>query len=150
MSERPHLRQRALQLLTRRDYSRAELEARLAAEAESAEQLAAVLDALQGERLLSDPRYAAQRVSARGGRYGNLRLRQELREKGVGDEDIATALLTGGDEQERCRAVWARKFGVLPDNAKERARQTRFLEYRGFSGAAIRSLMGRATAGADE
>jgi len=135
------LRVRALQLLTRRDYCRAELQSRLAAEAESAEQLDAVLDALQEERLLSDPRYAAQRVAARAGRYGNARLRQELRQKGVDDADIVAALPQGGDESERCRAVWAKKFGVPPDSAAERARQMRFLQYRGFSGEAIRRVM---------
>ncbi|MDR0776597.1 MAG: recombination regulator RecX [Azonexus sp.] len=142
----PDTRVRALQLLTRRDYCRAELRARLAAEAESAEQLDAVLDTLEEQRLLSDPRYAAGRVAARAGRYGNARLRQELRQKGVGDEDIATVLPQGGDEGERCRAVWVRKFGVLPDSAEERARQMRFLQYRGFSGEAIRRVM----SGADE
>ncbi|HEX6735743.1 MAG TPA: recombination regulator RecX [Azonexus sp.] len=142
----PDLRVRALQLLTRRDYSRAELQAKLAADAESAEQLQAVLDGLQAERLLSDQRYAAQRVVARAGRYGNARLRQELRQKGVGDTDIAAALPEGGDESERCRAVWARKFGALPQSPEERARQMRFLQYRGFSGDAIR----RVISGADE
>jgi regulatory protein len=137
----PDLRVRALQLLTRRDFCRAELQARLAAEAESAEELEAVLDTLQGERLLSDSRYAAQRVVARAGRYGNARLRQELRQKGVGDDEIAAALPEGGDESERCRAVWARKFGELPQSAAERARQMRFLQYRGFSGEAIRRVM---------
>ncbi|MDR1995599.1 recombination regulator RecX [Azonexus sp.] len=140
------LRVRALQLLTRRDYCRAELRIKLAAEAESAEQLDAVLDTLQEDRLLSDPRYAAQRVAARAGRYGNTRLRQELRQKGVGDEDIAAALPQGGDESERCRTVWARKFGVLPHSAEERARQMRFLQYRGFSGETIRQVI----SGADE
>ncbi len=137
----PDARVRALQLLTRRDYCRAELRARLAAEADSAEQVEAVLDALQGERLLSDSRYAAQRVAARATRYGNARLRQELRQKGVADEDIAAALPQGGDESERCRAVWARKFGALPGSAVERARQARFLQYRGFSGEAIRRVL---------
>ena len=137
----PDLRVRALQLLTRRDYCRAELQARLAAEAESAEELEVVLDTLQDERLLSDSRYATQRVVARAGRYGNARLRQELRQKGVGDEEIAAALPEGGDESERCRAVWARKFGELPQSAAERARQMRFLQYRGFSGEAIRRVM---------
>ena len=79
----PDLRVRALQLLTRRDYSRAELQKKLAAHAESAEELASVLDTLQGERLLSDHRYATQRVTARAGRYGDARLKQELRLKGV-------------------------------------------------------------------
>jgi len=146
----PNLRVRALQLLTRRDYSRAELKAKLAAEAESEEELEAVLETLQGESLLSDQRYASQRVVARARRYGNARLRQELRQQGVGDAEIAAALPEGGDETERCQAVWSRKFGSLAQSAEERAKQMRFLQYRGFSGEAIKQTMRRATRGADE
>ena len=88
----PDLRVRALQLLTRREYSRAELKAKLAAQAETEEELDAVLDRLQTEKLLSDQRYATQRVVARAGRYGNGRLRQELRQRGISDDDIAALL----------------------------------------------------------
>jgi regulatory protein len=137
----PDLRVRALQMLARRDFSRAELRGRLAAEAGSEEELDAVLDTLQADRLLSDRRYASQRVMARAGRYGNGRLRQELKHKGVVDEDIVAALPEGGDEAARCRAVWAKKFGRLPQSAEERAKQMRFLQYRGFSGESIRRLM---------
>ncbi len=142
----PDLRIRALQLLTRRDYSRAGLQAKLAPHAESQEELSTVLDVLQSERLLSDARYATQRVAARGRRYGNARLRQELRQQGVGDDDIARALPEAGDESERCRAIWTKKFGRSPESAEERAKQMRFLQYRGFSGEAIR----RAIGGVDE
>ncbi len=137
----PDLRGRALQLLTRRDFSRAELRARLAADAGSAEELDTVLDTLQADRLLSDRRYASQRVIARAGRYGNGRLRQELKHQGVAEEDIVAALPEGGDESARCRAVWAKKFDRLPQSAEERAKQMRFLQYRGFSGESIRRLM---------
>lgn len=139
---------RALQLLTRREYSRAELKAKLAA----TEVLAAdndteettvedVLDRLQAENLLSDQRYATQRVVARAGRYGNGRLRQELRQRGISDDDITEALPEAGDETERCRAIWGKKFGRPPQSAEERAKQMRFLQYRGFSGDAIRRVM---------
>ena len=137
----PDLHVRALQLLTRRDYSRAELQKKLAAHAESAEELASVLDTLQGERLLSDHRYATQRVTARAGRYGDARLKQELRLKGVSDDDIAAALPEGGDETERCLAVWQRKFGQPAQTPEERAKQMRFLQYRGFSSEAIRRAL---------
>jgi len=137
----PDLRVRALQLLTRRDFSRAELRARLAADAGSAEELDTVLDTLQADRLLSDRRYASQRVIARAGRYGNGRLRQELKHQGVAEEDIVAALPEGGDESARCRAVWAKKFDRLPQSAEERAKQMRFLQYHGFSGESIRRLM---------
>ena len=137
----PDLRVRALQLLTRRDYSRAELKSKLATHAESEEELDAVLVTLETERLLSDERYAAQRVVARGNRYGNARLKQELRQKGVDDQDIQAALPEAGDETERCRAIWAKKFGQPPESAEARAKQMRFLQYRGFSGEAIRQVL---------
>lgn len=137
----PDLRVRALQLLTRREYCRAALRSKLAAHAESEAELTAVLDTLQAERLLSDQRYAAARVMARGGRYGDARLRQELRQQGVADAEIAAALPEAGDEGERCRQVWQRKFAALPTTPEERAKQLRFLQYRGFSGAAIRRVL---------
>ncbi len=135
------LRVAALRLLTRRDHSRAELKSKLAAQAESAEQLEAVLERLQAERLLSDQRYATQRIVARARRYGDARLKQELRQQGVSDEDIDVALPEGGDEAVRCRAVWSRKFHQLPQSMEERAKQMRFLQYRGFSSDAIRQVM---------
>lgn len=135
------LRLAALRLLTRRDHSRAELKTKLAAQADSEAQLDVVLDTLQAERLLSDHRFASQRVAARCSRYGNARLQQDLRLHGVGDDDIAAALPEAGDEAERCQAVWARKFRNLPQSAEERAKQMRFLQYRGFSGDAIRRVM---------
>ena len=108
------LRVAALRLLTRRDHSRAELGAKLAAQAESEEQLQQVLDTLQAEHLLSDHRYASQRVLARGRRYGNARLSQELRQRGVGDEDIVAALPEAGDETEQ--ATDAANEGDAPQN----------------------------------
>ena len=137
----PDLRVQALKILTRRDHSRAELKAKLAAHADTEEELEAVLDALQAEHLLSDHRLASQRVAARAGRYGNTRLRMELKQKGVSDEDIAAALPEAGDETSRCREIWAKKFGQLPKTPEERAKQMRFLQYRGFSGEAIRRVL---------
>ena len=64
-----------------------------------------------------------------------------LRQRGVSDEDIAAALPEAGDEAERCRAIWVKKFGTPPVSAEERAKQMRFLQYRGFSGEAIRRVM---------
>ena len=136
-----NLRVRALQLLTRRDYCRVELKSKLAAHAETEEELDAVLDTLQQERLLSDQRYATQRVVVRGRRYGDARLKQELRQKGVSDEEIANALPEAGDEGERCREIWAKKFGRPPESPEERAKQMRFLQYRGFSSEAIRRAL---------
>ncbi len=113
----------------------------MSTQAESSETLLAVLDALEQQGLLSDDRYARQRVLARAGRYGNARLRQELKQRGIGDGEIEAALPEAGDELARCRAIWSRKFGQPPESPEERAKQMRFLQYRGFSHETIRHVL---------
>lgn len=139
------LRQRALRLLARRDHSRAELKRKLAPHAESSgyseDQLDALLEDLAGRRLLSDTRYAEVRISTRAARYGNARLMQELRQQGVSAEDVSEALAMAGDELARAHGIWARKFGTLPSDASDHARQTRFLMSRGFSGETVRRVL---------
>ena len=137
------LRARALRLLARREHARAELARKLAPHAESEDELAVLLDTLNNAHLLSDTRYAEARVNTRSARYGDARLIQELRTQGVGEEDVAAALTGIEDEITRARLVWERKYRTtgLPGNANERARQTRFLLSRGFSGATIRRIL---------
>ena len=139
----PTLRERALQFLARREHARAELARKLAAYAESAEEIDAVLDDLVARRLLSNARYAEMRMHARGARFGNARLVQELRAAGVGDELVDSVLAEAEDELTRAREVWQRKYGNvgLPVDAAGRARQTNFLMRRGFSGETTRRVL---------
>lgn len=132
------LKGRALAALARREHSRLELRRKLAPHAESAEQVDALLDELAAQRWLSDERFAEQMVNGRSARFGLLRIRQELSQHRV-DADIVEPLLGRLKQTERQRAleVWQRKFGELPVDASERARQQRFLAQRGFSGEAI-------------
>ncbi|MDR1890521.1 MAG: recombination regulator RecX [Zoogloeaceae bacterium] len=135
------LRAKAVALLAQREYSRATLAKKLSPLAGSAAELERLLDDLVGRRQLSDARYAEMRVTARGRRYGDLRLARELQQDGVSDELIADSLALGEDETRRCREVWQKKFGILPDNLADRARQQRFLQYRGFSPSAVRQVL---------
>ncbi len=137
------LRQRALALLARREYSRTELARRLAQQdGVSAEALEALLDALEVRGWLSDARYAEQRVHARQARYGSRKLALELRERGVDGAVIDAALLGLRDtELARARAVWQRKFPLPAQDARERARQVRFLQARGFGFDVIRRVI---------
>ena len=137
------LRERALRFLARREHARTELARKLAPHAESAEALGALLDDLSARQLLSDERYVEMRMHARGARFGDARLAQELRMQGVSDELVTTALATGEDELARARQVWQKKFGAEPPelDAACRARQTRFMLGRGFSGETIRRVL---------
>ena len=134
------LRQRAIRLLTRREHSRAELNRKLAAHG-TQEEIATVLTQLETEGLLSDARAAGAYVRAHGDRLGATGLRQNLRARGLdpvlADADMAEL----ASELDRARLVWTRKFAAPPEDAREWARQARFLQNRGFAVDIIRTLL---------
>jgi regulatory protein len=110
-----------------------------------AEAIAAeVVRQLEAERLLSDDRFMESLIQARRNRgYGPLRIQKELQEKGVAPEAIADWLdATSRDWIDDIRRVQRKKFGAhLPRNYTERARQARFLQYRGFTYDQIQQLL---------
>lgn len=152
------LRARALAALALREHSRAELRRKLllawrraaarAAEPQGPEsgcdalaeaaadaqaRIDRLLDALQAQGLLSEQRYVDSRLRTRAPRLGARRLAAELAQQG---------LVPGGEvweqvqssESERALALLKRRFGELaPTDARERARQVRFLTGRGFA-----------------
>ena len=136
------MRARALQYLARREYSRAELHSKLLPYVqadENSEQtppvnLDALLDDLTARGWLSDARAVTQLLHARRSRFGTQRITHELRQKGIAEELIGGVLpaLKEG-ELAAAREVWQKRFGMLPQDAKEKARQMRFLQSRGFS-----------------
>ncbi|MFN3587431.1 MAG: regulatory protein RecX [Moraxellaceae bacterium] len=139
------LRGRALALLTRREHSRAELEARLRATGADDGQVALVLQELADRHLQSDSRFAEAFVRSRVLRgQGPRVIAAELRQRGV-DPALAAVALAAADADWHGRAteLRRRRFGdALPTDARERARQMRFLQYRGFSGEQIRQALG--------
>lgn len=138
------LRARALGLLARREHSRLELERKLSPHAQSAEELANLLDDLVRRGWLSERRVIEQVVHARRGKLGSRRIRQELLDKGIAAELVAEAVaqLKDGDV-EAARALWQKKFGSLPRDAAGRARQIRFMQGRGFALEVILKVMKR-------
>ncbi|NVZ66177.1 recombination regulator RecX [Pseudomonas gingeri] len=130
------VRRTAMDLLARREHSRVELTRKLRQRGASPEMIDTELDRLTEEGLLSESRYLESFVSyrARSG-YGPLRIREELSQRGLQRADIEQALRESGlDWQAQLEDTWRRKFaGQLPVDARERARQGRFLSYRGYS-----------------
>lgn len=128
------VRRTAMDLLARREHGRVELTRKLRQRGASDELIDTALDRLMEEGLLSEARYLESFVSyrARSG-YGPMRIREELGQRGLQRPDIELALRESGiDWQEQLMETWRRKFsGHLPVDAKERAKQGRFLAYRG-------------------
>lgn len=139
------LRARAVDLLSRREYTRRELERRLAPFAESPEQLTALLDELAERSWQSDQRFAQQFADSKGQRYGSRRLQQEMRQRGV-DAELIRDALQGRDDLAAAQVQWLKKFGRMPDTPQERARQIRFLAGRGFP----MSVIGKVLSGVDD
>lgn len=138
----PSLKGRALRLLSQREHSRAELERKLAKYEEEPGTLAQALDELVAKDFISEARVVQSVLHQRASRMGMARVRQELQQKGIAPEAVAQAVAGLQDsEPARAREVWQRRFGVPPQDAKERARQVRFLMARGFSGAVVSRVL---------
>ncbi|MDG1819974.1 MAG: regulatory protein RecX [Porticoccaceae bacterium] len=147
----------AMDLLTGREYSRAELATKLNKRFDSHDSIDQVLVQIAEEGLQSDKRFAEAFIRSRIYRgHGLSRIRQDIRQKGVADELVAVALEEADiDWYALAKDVAERKFGLgksedygLEDKndysleqskarrekaQKEKARQMRFMQYRGFS-----------------
>jgi regulatory protein len=139
-----------MRCLARREHTRAELRAKLLPHVQDGEDVDAVLDELEKRNWLSDERAASQIVHAKRSRFGALRITHELRRKGIAEELISIALpALRQTEMEAASEVWKVKFGTLPKNNNEKARQVRFLQSRGFAPDVIFKLL-RLTASSED
>lgn len=141
----PSLKARAVGMLSRREHSRVELARKLAphVDPDQPAQLEQMLDELERENWLSNERFAQSLVHRRATKKGVALVLQELRQHGLSDEqltDIRDKLQS--TEVQRATEVWQKKFGHPPADAKEYARQFRFLASRGFSSRCLRQILG--------
>ena len=144
MADSGHARSYAIFLLSRRDYSASELRKKMKGRGYLEEAIVPVVEVLLASNTINDRRYGTNVVAYRARRgQGPVRIRNELRKAGVGAEDVEAAVAGEAEGQadanapdfvKRAREVRARKFGPeIPKDRKERAKQARFLQYRGFS-----------------
>lgn len=103
-----------------------------------------MLDALAAEGLLSDARYARAIVHRKAGSFGRRNIVEALKAAGVARQEIDAALAeTEIDDEAALVALWRRRFGRAPTDEKDKARQVRFLQSRGFALSAILKLLRR-------
>lgn len=135
-------RRTAMNLLARREHSSRELKRKLKVRGMEGAAVDQALAALQEERLLSDERFVEMLVHSRISKgQGPLRIQAELREHGVSD-DLVSAAVDVNDPQwhDKIKEVRHKRFGAsLPSTIDERAKQMRFLQYRGFTSEQIRA-----------
>lgn len=103
----------------------------------------AVVEQLRDEGLQSDDRFTEAYVHGRVQRgYGPVRIRLELRERSISDELIALHLeINDPHWNEEVRHLREKKYGkVLPSSYQEKMKQSKFLQYRGFTSEQIRRI----------
>jgi regulatory protein len=134
----------ALSCLARRDFSSGELADKLRAKAFDELMVVELIAALTREGILNDERYAQNYVAYHAGRgQGPLRIAADLRRRGLAAQLIDGALSGGPDWRALALKVSRAKFGPQPPGSWAlKARQARFLLYRGFAADQIRAVTG--------
>ena len=124
-----------LRLLARRDHSTHELLVKLGRRTTSTEVLERVLSDFRRFGYLDDPRFARMLISSRHRQgYGPLRIRKELAHKGVSVECSEIGLsISAIDWFAAARLAREKRFGPSrTQDIRIKAKQIRFLQYRGF------------------
>jgi regulatory protein len=137
-------RGKALDALARRDYASVQLRSKLVEDGFDAAVVDALIERLQTEKLLDDRRYLENFVTYHAGRgQGPNRVRADLVRLGVAKEEAEAALGAYPDWPAQLNRARQKKFGSSrPTNYADRQRQARFLAYRGYTGALIRTALG--------
>ena len=134
----------ALDALARRDYASADLRRKLLGKGYDAALVATLLETLRAEKLLDDQRYAENFVALHAARgQGPVRVRAELHRHGLTGSLVGECLDAFPDWIVQLQNARQKKFGArLPVNRVDAQRQARFLGYRGFTSAQIRTALG--------
>ena len=131
-----------MDFLARREYGQTELIKKLADKGFERHVAAQAITQLTDEGLQSDQRFAESFVQSRISQgKGPVRIRLDLGQRGISDSTIEIAI-EEADANWRALAREQRhkKFGASsPSDFKEKARQMRFLQYRGFEQDHIQS-----------
>jgi len=136
----------AFNLLARREHSATELTRKLLLRGFSLSEIETVLTTLSAENLLSNNRFTENYIHYRQAKgYGPVRIRAELRERGITEELIEHHLKIADNAWfVAVKQVWQKRFkNRVPEDFKARAQQMRFLQYRGFTQEQIESIFGR-------
>ena len=142
-STRPDIRKKAMDLLARREHSEQELRQKLKSREYRDEAIDEVVLGLQHDGLQSDERFTESYVNHRfNAGVGPLKIRYELRQKGVSDRLVDEFLEPLSDQwDELMTRQRVRKYGVsIPDDYPSRMKQARFLQNRGFSPESVMRL----------
>ena len=143
MKKQTSIRNTAMNLLARREHSAIELMQKLKLREHNPDDISKVIEKLQADNLQSDERFAESFINQRvNAGYGPIKIRHELRQKGV-DEILVEGFLEAFAYEwlERLVQLRNRKYGEeIPADYAQKMKQARFLQNRGFSPESVMRL----------
>ena len=150
-ARRSALREKTLELLTRKPQSRRELERKLKEWEASETEAAALCDRMEELGYLNDAAYAATVVRHYSGKgFGEKKLRDELYRRGVPRDLWDGALEQSADPTDAIDAFVAKKLAGRSPDRKELEKVSAALARRGFSWGDIRDALSRYGAETDD
>lgn len=124
---------KALDYLSRREYTRYELQQKLAQYTDNQDDIASVLERLIERNLQSDKRFSENFIHSKQQKYSNGRLIENLKQKGVHLQDASEFLPDKETQLATAIAILHKKLGTPRRlTANEQQKAYRFLQYRGF------------------
>ena len=138
------VRDKAVELLARREHTRLELKRKLRKRELPSELIQQVLDELVANDLISEARYAEALVHSRLSRgFGPLRILAEAQDSGADEAFIQEAMdAAEPDWFAVAQAAQQQRFGRSAQDLNERVKQSRFLAGRGFTADTVRQVVG--------
>lgn len=135
------IRRAVLQMLARRDYTQHEITQKLKPHY-AMEDIAVVLAELVQAGYINESRFLENYICWRRAKgYGPLRIIMELEARGIMPERIAEQVeITDNAWMIGAQKTWQKHFKSKPTDFKSKAKQMRFLQYRGFTQEQIKSV----------
>jgi regulatory protein len=138
------IRLAAMNILAGREHSIAEIKTRLIKKNYSAEQVDIAVEELLNDGLLNEERFTESFIRSRIQKgQGPLKIRHELRMRGIADELIDNNLdMSFQFWRPYIERARKKRFGHrIPKDFKEQGKQSRFLYQRGFDGEQIKRCL---------
>lgn len=134
----------AIRMLASREHSCFELKQKLLQRDFSLVLINQTIEKLISQNLICDKRFTECYIRSRSAKgFGPLRISQELQAKGISKELVTLYLRQNKPSLDDLKKVRIKKFGSeLPKNLSDRAKQTRYLQYKGFSLEEINKELG--------
>lgn len=143
-SDKPkiNIKHKALDFLSRRDYSYQELYQKLLKYTDDHDEITDVLDEMVQKKFLNEERYIENFIASKSKKYGSLKLKYILNSK-TENHDLVEQIYRDSevDELTTATTLLQKKYRNIPQDHNERAKYIRFLLSRGFTtGVALNAL----------